>query len=63
MATSTPDRQPLVESIPDPDTIRKRIYEIRAEGRILRDLLPIAEKRQRLSLQGQSGRKDGGQRQ
>ena len=48
MATSTAERQPLVESIPDPATIRNRLDELRSEARILRELLPVAERRQRL---------------
>ncbi len=43
---STP---PLVESIPDPATIRQRLDELRSEARILRELLPVAERRQRLT--------------
>lgn len=49
MTVSAIDRPQLVESIPDPATIRQRLDELRAESRILRELLPVAERRQRLA--------------
>lgn len=48
MTVSAIDRPQLVESIPDPATIRNRLDELRSEARILRELLPVAERRQRL---------------
>ncbi|NLF72449.1 MAG: hypothetical protein GX575_25725 [Candidatus Anammoximicrobium sp.] len=50
MIVSAIDRPQLVESIPDPATIRQRLDELRAEARILRELLPVAERRQRQAL-------------
>jgi hypothetical protein len=47
MTVSEKSTPPLVESIPDPATIRNRLDELRSEARILRELLPVAERRQR----------------
>lgn len=48
-AISIDDRQKLVESIPDPATIRARLGELRGEARLLRELLPIARRHKKLS--------------
>ena len=49
MTTTAIHNPSPVESIPDPATIRARLDEIRSEARILRELLPVAERRQRLA--------------
>ena len=49
MTVSEKSPPPLIESIPDPVTIRNRLDELRSEARILRELLPVAERRQRLA--------------
>lgn len=62
MTNPTPDRPPLVESIPAPATIRARLDDLRAEARILRELLPVAERRQRMaSRQGDDQVPEGSQ--
>lgn len=48
MTVSKKNAPLLVESIPDPATIRQRLDELRSEARILRELLPVAERRQRM---------------
>ena len=49
MTVSEKSTPPLVASIPDPATIRSRLDELRSEARILRELLPVAERWQRLA--------------
>ena len=49
MTVSVQSPPPLVESIPDPAIIRRRLDELRSEARLLRELLPIAERRARLA--------------
>lgn len=61
MTTSTSDRQPLVELIPAPATIRARLDELHAEARILRELLPVAERRERLTKRQQHVQQREGQ--
>ncbi len=47
--TSTPSTERVVDSIPAPKAIRARLAEIRAEARILREILPAAERRERMT--------------
>jgi len=48
MPTSTAPAA-LIDAIPDPADIRRRLEELRREGRVLRELLRAAEQRQRMS--------------
>ncbi|NLF70551.1 MAG: hypothetical protein GX575_16090 [Candidatus Anammoximicrobium sp.] len=59
MTVSAIDRPQLIESIPDPATIRQRLDDLRSEARILRELLPVAERRQRLATR-QTKQREGG---
>jgi hypothetical protein len=49
MPDPTPD---LVAALPAAATIRARLDALRAEARVLRDLLTIAERRERQSARG-----------
>lgn len=61
MTASAKTAPPIVEAIPDPATIRNRLDELRSEARILRELLPVAERRQRLATR-QPKRQEGATR-
>ncbi len=56
--STSDDPHTLVESIPDPAIIRARLDELRAEARLLRELLPVAQRRKRLTAKQQGGPDD-----
>ena len=47
--TNTLSNERVVDSLPAPKAIRARLAEIRTEARILREMLPAAERRARMT--------------
>lgn len=60
MPTSTTPAA-IIDAIPDPADIRRRLDDLRREARILRELLRAAEQRQRMS-EAQKQKKGRGRR-
>jgi hypothetical protein len=57
MQTSAADHRPLTDMIPPPDSIRGRLAELTREANLLRQLLRVAERKER---QQQAGRPENG---
>lgn len=53
--TTTADQPDLLDSLPAAESIRERMAAIRAESRLLRDLLSLAERRERQRPQQYEG--------
>lgn len=51
--TSTISTKRVVDSLPPPEVIRARLAELRTEARILRELLPITERRAKMTAKQQ----------